>query len=231
MIELTFPSGVRRSRPFASLPAAIEWITTALDESQPYGPTGFLLNGTQHPLVGAGSWSIEPMTSTVWPEQITELTTAEQITELDRLMTEASGEVWGECDDMTAFAGAWLTDTHYSIVTAPVFGHFTADIMLSQYRVMAGIEDAARRVGLPEAKNRRRFGARVLRPIEDALEHLRVASLDAINHYITGSWMTADQRQLTQGDVTVILDDGTQPRSRQSPAGVPRLGIHKKGSR
>lgn len=229
MIELVFPSGVRTSRPFESLPAAIEWITLALEDNHPYGPTGFRADGTEHNLARA-EWSLEPVVTDFYPLTIIELTSYDHIVELDRDVAEANGIEWSELEDTFQYAAGTLGEV-LTIITAPIGGPMNVDLMLSQYRRVAGMEDAARRLGLPNAKDRRRFGRVTLRPLEDAVETLRVASLDAINAHITGTWITAERRSSASGDVTVILDDGSRPRGRTSPAGTPKLGIFQKGSR
>ncbi len=229
MIELVFPSGVRTSRPFESLPTAIEWITTALEDSHPYGPTGWRVDGTEHELARA-EWRLDPILTDFWPLTIIELTSVEHVAEIDRDLAQGRGEEWVELDDTFQYAGGKLGDA-VTIITAPIGGPMNCDLMLKQYRLLAGMEDAARRLGLPNAKDRRRFGRVTLRPIEDAVETLRVASLDAINAHMTGTWINAERRSSASGDVTVILDDGSRPRGRTSPAGTPKLGIFQKGSR
>ncbi len=228
MTELVFPPGVRTARPFSSLPAAIEWITLALEDNHPYGPTGFRNDGTEHDLAWC-EWRIDPIINEWWPLTIVQLSSFDQIETIDREIAEANGIPWSELDDTFQYAGGQLGDV-LTLITAPIGGRMNCSLMLNQYRVIAGMEDAARRLGLPNAKNRRDFGGQVLRPIEDAVETMRLCALDAINSHISGTWINAERRSAAHGDVTVILDDGTRPRGRTSPAGSPRLGIFSKGS-
>ncbi len=228
MIELVFRSGVRTSRPFESLPAAIEWITLALEDNHPYGPTGFRNDGTEHDLAWC-EWRLDPIIAEWWPMTVLYLSSHEQIETIDREIAEANGIPWSELDDTFQYAGGQLGDV-LTLITAPIGGRMNCSLMLNQYRVIAGMEDAARRLGLPNAKDRRHFGRVTLRPLEDAVETMRLCALDAINSHISGTWINAERRSAAHGDVTVILDDGTRPRGRTSPAGSPRLGIFSKGS-
>ena len=226
---LYFPRGVRTGTPFASLPAAVEWITLALSDERPFGPVGPSFAGKCHPFAAftAETWTLEPVASSSWPVRLVLWTDRELIAEYGDEFEKATGDTF---DSLHQLAGYWLGEDTFSLVVTQMFGALNVPVMLAQYRRCAGIEDAARRVGLPNAKDRRNFGRTVLRPIEDALEEIRTAALHAVNDLTTSTWIAASNRP---GEVICLLDDGEIPRSRShpSPAGRARLSAFVKGNK
>ena len=224
--DLYFPRGVRTSTPFASLPAAVEWINTARADDRPFGPVCALLDGSGHPFdaFAAETWTLAPVASRTWPLRLVLWTDRTLIAEYGAEYEKATGD---EFDSIHQLAGYWLGEDTFSLIAAQMFGTLNVPVMLAQYRRCAGLEDAARRIGLPNAKDRRNFGRTVLRPIEDALDEIRTAALHAVNDLVTSTWIAASNRS---GEV-VLLDDGEIPRGRShpSPAGRARLSAFVKG--
>ena len=229
MTELVFPRGVRTSRPFTTLPAALAWIDIARGEDRPCGPISQSFDGQSLPIArGSDSdWSTAPFLTDQYPAGVRYVETLEALTELDKQeQMLKTGHYAPENADLGGFEAVIIADTAIVVVVRYAGTLYEPLIKLDQLRAIAGYEDASRRLGLPIAKDRRNYGATKLKDVEDATAICEKAALTAINQLITEAWIIAS-RHSSESGVSVILEGESRPRS-SNPAGTPRLGFSRK---